>query len=60
MSLANKVWILVGTRPEVIKQVPLFLSCVKVLGRDKVALIGTGQHQELVEQSLQLFSVKLD
>ena len=58
--LQRKIWILVGTRPEVIKQVPLYLACVKAFGKTNVALIGTGQHRELLDQALRNFSVELD
>lgn len=59
-QLAEKIWVLVGTRPEVIKQVPLYWALVEKLGKKSVALVGTGQHRELLEQSLSHFDVKLD
>ncbi len=59
--MKNKThWIIVGTRPEVIKQVPVYRSLVARHGPDAVALIGTGQHRELLDQALQHFGVKLD
>lgn len=59
-GIERKIWILVGTRPEVIKQTPVYLACVEKFGREHVALIGTGQHRELLEQALAHFGVKLD
>jgi UDP-N-acetylglucosamine 2-epimerase (non-hydrolysing) len=60
-DLGNKdIWILVGTRPEVIKQALVYMECVKSLGADRVALVGTGQHKELLEQALAHFDLKLD
>jgi UDP-N-acetylglucosamine 2-epimerase (non-hydrolysing) len=56
----KKYWIIVGTRPEVIKQVPLYLELVQRYGKDQVKLIGTGQHRELLEQALSHFGVPLD
>ncbi len=56
----KKIWILVGTRPEVIKQVPVYLACCEKFGQDKVALIGTGQHRELMDQALDHFGVRLN
>ncbi len=53
-------WILVGTRPEVIKQVPLYFELVRRHGKDRVSLIGTGQHRELLDQALSHFGVRLD
>ncbi|NDG85081.1 MAG: hypothetical protein EBX52_08600, partial [Proteobacteria bacterium] len=57
----NKLyWIIVGTRPEVIKQIPVYRELVARHGRDRVALIGTGQHRELLDQALAHFGVTLD
>ena len=56
----KKIWILVGTRPEVIKQVPVYLACCEKFGQDKVALIGTGQHRELMDQALDHFGLHLN
>lgn len=43
---------MVGTRPEVIKQVPLFLAIKDVFPEHKVELVSTGQHQELLNPTL--------
>jgi UDP-N-acetylglucosamine 2-epimerase (non-hydrolysing) len=59
-TIEKKIWILVGTRPEVIKQIPLYFACVRKFGRAQVALIGTGQHRELLEQALAHFEATLD
>lgn len=56
----KKIWILVGTRPDVIKQMPVYLACCEKFGRDKVALIGTGQHRELLDQALDHFDLRLN
>ena len=53
-----KVWILVGTRPEVIKQSPVYLEFARVLGRNQVAMISTGQHKELLAQALTHFGIE--
>ncbi len=58
--ISNQIWVLVGTRPEVIKQAPLYLELVRKLGKEKVALVGTGQHQELLIQALEHFGVEPD
>lgn len=55
-----KIWIVVGTRPEVIKQIPVYWACQKVFGAPNVKLIGTGQHKELLAQALAHFGVQLD
>lgn len=60
MRIDFKIWVVVGTRPEVIKQVPLYRALVRTFGKQKVGLIGTGQHRELLEQALSHFGEKLD
>jgi UDP-N-acetylglucosamine 2-epimerase (non-hydrolysing) len=56
----RKIWVLVGTRPEVIKQAPVYIACREQFGPDAVALIGTGQHRELLDQALAHFDLELD
>ncbi|PPR79226.1 MAG: UDP-N-acetylglucosamine 2-epimerase [Alphaproteobacteria bacterium MarineAlpha2_Bin1] len=53
------VWVIVGTRPECIKQAPVYRSLVE---RDKfnVKLVGTGQHQELLNSVLDIYNLNLD
>tara|TARA_B100001121_G_C18700691_1_gene627805 strand:+ start:34579 stop:35697 length:1119 start_codon:yes stop_codon:yes gene_type:complete len=53
------VWVIVGTRPECIKQAPVYKSLVE---RDKfnVKLVGTGQHQELLNSALDIYNLNLD
>lgn len=57
---AADVWVVVGTRPDVIKQAPVYLACRERLGADRVALVGTGQHRELLAQALSHFELELD
>lgn len=60
-AIAGKaIWVLVGTRPDVIKQAPVVAACRRVLGADAVAVIGTGQHRELLDQALAHFELELD
>lgn len=47
----KKIAIIVGTRPEAIKMAPVYLALRDRLG-DSVQLVSTGQHQELLWQSL--------
>jgi UDP-N-acetylglucosamine 2-epimerase (non-hydrolysing) len=53
-----KIAIIVGTRPEAIKLIPLYLE-LKNRQAD-VQLVLTGQHREMAEQIMQFFSVKAD
>jgi UDP-N-acetylglucosamine 2-epimerase (non-hydrolysing) len=58
--LDRPYWVVVGTRPEVIKQISVYWALTDRLGRDSVALIGTGQHRELLVQALEHFGATLD
>jgi UDP-N-acetylglucosamine 2-epimerase (non-hydrolysing) len=51
-----KICVVIGTRPEVIKQVPLYWALQKVFGEHNVVLLSTGQHRELINQALAHFS----
>ena len=59
-ALKRPYWVVVGTRPEVIKQVSVYWGMCDVFGRDQVALIGSGQHKELLTQALSHFGAELD
>src|SRR3954454_18895346 len=56
----SAIWVLVGTRPEVIKQAPVYIACRDAFGPDAVALIGTGQHRELLDLAPADFDLALD
>jgi UDP-N-acetylglucosamine 2-epimerase (non-hydrolysing) len=56
----QRVWVLVGTRPEVIKQAPVYIACRDALPSARVSLIGTGQHRELLDKALADFDLALD
>jgi UDP-N-acetylglucosamine 2-epimerase (non-hydrolysing) len=58
MSSGPIIAVLLGTRPEAIKLAPVILACRAA--RLPIAVIGTGQHLELVDQALDLFGVELD
>jgi UDP-N-acetylglucosamine 2-epimerase (non-hydrolysing) len=58
--MGKDIWVMVGTRPEAIKQVPLFHELEKSLGKKRVALIGTGQHRKLLDDALDFFKTNLD
>jgi hypothetical protein len=44
----KKISIIIGTRPEAIKMVPVYQSLKNRFGSNNVDLISTGQHQELL------------
>ena len=60
MKRLGDIWIIVGTRPECIKQAPVFSACGDALGADHVSLVGTGQHRDLLQTALDDFGLTLD
>ena len=56
----EKTWIVLGTRPEVIKQVPLFLVLREKEGPKRVVLVSSGQHTDLLSQALRQFDLLPD
>ncbi len=54
-----KILVVIGTRPEVIKTVPLVIKLRELKGFE-VVLCSTGQHQEIMEQAIEIFGVKVD
>ncbi|MBF0300723.1 MAG: UDP-N-acetylglucosamine 2-epimerase (non-hydrolyzing) [Oligoflexia bacterium] len=59
-TTSKPIWVIVGTRPEVIKQAMLYNALKEKFGGDKVALIGSGQHRELLTDALKQFNLQLD
>jgi UDP-N-acetylglucosamine 2-epimerase (non-hydrolysing) len=53
-----KIGIIIGTRPEAIKLIPLFLELKN--RNANVQLVLTGQHKEMVDQIMYFFSVSAD
>ena len=53
------VWIIVGTRPECIKQAPVYQAIAKS-NKFNVKLVGTGQHKELLQSALNVYGLSLD
>ena len=54
------VGVLIGTRPEAIKQAPLILEAVNNFPRIRPVVICTGQHRELARESLSDFGISID
>ena len=53
----NKIAIIVGTRPEAIKLMPIYLAFKDVKGF-QIDLISTGQHKEMLNQVFDIFDVE--
>ncbi len=51
------IWIVAGTRPEIIKLAPVYLELLAVIGR-KAKWIATGQHTDLGDQALAAFGIR--
>ena len=54
-----KVVVIIGTRPEAIKMIPVYLAFQKDK-RVTPILVSTGQHQQMLEQVFSIFNVKPD
>jgi UDP-N-acetylglucosamine 2-epimerase (non-hydrolysing) len=59
MKKAKKIIIIIGTRPEAIKLIPLYLE-LKERQQFEPVIISTGQHKEMLRQVFQFFNVKPD
>jgi UDP-N-acetylglucosamine 2-epimerase (non-hydrolysing) len=57
-SVLSKLGVIVGTRPEAIKLVPVYLELKKRFGQ--VDLVSTGQHFSMLEQIFNFFEVRPD
>jgi len=57
---AGRVLVVVGTRPEAIKMAPVLQALRKREGRIEARLVLTGQHSELVDEALAVFSLTPD
>lgn len=55
----KKIFVIFGTRPEAIKLAPLILQ-LKNLENIETTVCSTGQHQELVEDALEIFGIEPD
>ncbi len=56
----NPIWIVAGTRPEVIKLAPVYRQACKVFGSDEVQWVSTGQHMALESETLARFRIDPD
>ncbi|NCY21257.1 UDP-N-acetylglucosamine 2-epimerase (non-hydrolyzing) [bacterium] len=54
------VLFVVGTRPEAIKMAPIILQLRKAYGFQSAKLVSTGQHREMLTQTLSIFGLKPD
>lgn len=59
LTKTGPIWIVSGTRPEVIKLAPLYFALKKRFGAD-VRWISTGQHMALEEETLHAFAITPD
>jgi len=53
------VAIVYGTRPEAIKLIPVYLNLIKNKNLE-VHLVSTGQHQKMLDDVLQFFTIQAD
>ncbi|GMU23237.1 MAG: UDP-N-acetyl glucosamine 2-epimerase [Phycisphaerae bacterium] len=56
----NKIMVIVGTRPEVIKLAPVVHTLRARAGRDRVVLCSTGQHRQMLADALGALELEPD
>ena len=54
------IGILIGTRPEAIKQAPLVIEAANNFSQIRPVVICTGQHREMARETLSDFGIKID
>ena len=54
------ICIVIGTRPELIKQMPVYHECIKKIGKKNVFLINSGQHKEFLNLYIKEKKIKFD
>jgi len=59
-KIARPLWIVAGTRPEVIKLAPVYFSAQARFGKSAVQWISTGQHMQLEREMLAQFAITPD
>jgi UDP-N-acetylglucosamine 2-epimerase (non-hydrolysing) len=57
--MKKRVFIVVGTRPEVIKMAPVY-EALRQVPNIETTLVSTGQHRELLDQAMAAFGLKPD
>ena len=57
---SKTICIIIGTRPELIKQIPIYNQCVKRIGRKNVLLINSGQHKKFLNFYIKEKKIKFD
>jgi UDP-N-acetylglucosamine 2-epimerase (non-hydrolysing) len=56
----NKFLLVFGTRPELIKLAPVIQEFTKRNQRDRLYIVNTNQHEDLVKQDLDYFQIEVD
>ena len=60
LNLERKIWVIIGTRPELIKQLPVYYQCIKKFGKKNVVLVNSGQHKNFLNFYSKENQVKFD
>ena len=58
--MSKKIALSFGTRPELIKILPVFRELVKHYSRERILLIHTGQHSDLLNKELEHYAISSD
>ena len=60
LNLKRKIWVIIGTRPELLKQLPVYYQFVKKFGRKNVILVNSGQHKDFLNFYSKESKIKFD
>ena len=60
LNLKGKIWIIIGTRPELIKQLLVYYECIKKFGKKNIVLINSGQHKRFLDFYIKENKIKFD
>ena len=56
----KSICFIIGTRPELIKQLPVYCECVKKIGKSNILLINSGQHKNFLNFYIKEKKIKFD
>ena len=60
LNLKRKIWVIIGTRPELLKQLPVYYQFIKKFGKKNVVLVNSGQHKSFLNFYSKESKIKFD
>ena len=56
----KKLLVIIGTRPELIKLAPIILRLKELGRRDRLIVVNTSQHKDLIDPLWSIFQIEFD